>query len=47
MEIARQFSVALVNKPGRLAAVLTALSKEKVGIRTFTVMDSAARGINH
>jgi hypothetical protein len=45
MHTAKQFSVALVNKPGRLAAVLTALSKEKVGTRAFSVMDSGTRGV--
>ena len=30
MQTAKQLSVTLVNKPGRLAAMLTALNKEKV-----------------
>ena len=44
MQTAKQFSVQLVNKPGRFAAVIAALTKEKVGTRAFCVMDSGARG---
>ena len=44
MQTAKQLSVSLVNKPGRLAAVLTALSKEKVGFRALSLMDSGDRG---
>jgi len=44
MQTAKQLSVTLVNKPGRLASMLTALSKEKVGFRALAVMDSADRG---
>jgi hypothetical protein len=44
MQTAKQFSVSLVNKPGRLASMLTALSKEKVGFRALAVMTSADRG---
>ncbi len=44
MQTAKQLSVMLVNKPGRLASMLTALSKEKVGFRALAVMDSADRG---
>jgi hypothetical protein len=44
MQTAKQLSVSLVNKPGRLASMLTALSKEKVGFRALAVMDSADRG---
>lgn len=40
MEITKQVSVFLENKPGRLANVLTALAKEKVNITALTVMDS-------
>ena len=43
MQMAKQLSVPLVNKPGRLAAVLTALAKEKVAFRAFSVMDSGTR----
>ena len=44
MQTAKQLSVSLVNKPGRLAAMMTALSKEKVGFRALVVMDSGERG---
>jgi len=44
METAKQLSVQLINKPGRFAAVLAALQKEKVAIRAFCVMDTGARG---
>ena len=44
MQTAKQLSVSLVNKPGRLAAMLTALSKGKVNFRALVVMDSGTRG---
>jgi hypothetical protein len=44
METAKQLSVSLVNKPGRLAAMLGAFSKEKVSFRALAVMDSGTRG---
>ena len=44
MQTAKQLSVSLVNKPGRLAAMLTALNKEKVNFRALSVMDSGERG---
>ncbi len=44
METAKQLSVSLVNKPGRLADMLSMLNKEKVGFRALAVMDSADRG---
>jgi hypothetical protein len=44
MQTAKQLSVTLVNKPGRLAAMLTALSKSKVGFQALAVMDSGDRG---
>ncbi len=44
MQTAKQLSVSLVNKPGRLAAMLTALSKDKVNFRALSVMDSGDRG---
>jgi len=44
MHTAKQLSVSLVNKPGRLAAMLNALSKGKVGFRALCVMDSGDRG---
>ena len=44
MRIAKQLSVRLVNKPGRLAAMLGALNKGKVTFRALVVMDSGDRG---
>jgi hypothetical protein len=43
MQTAKQLSVSLLNKPGRLHAVLAALQKEKVNILALTVMDSGER----
>ena len=40
METSKQISVFLENKPGRLANVLLALSREKVNIIALTIMDS-------
>ena len=40
METARQVSVFLENKPGRLANVLSALAREKINITALSVMDS-------
>jgi hypothetical protein len=44
METAKQLSVSLVNKPGRLSTMLAALAKDKVGLRALVVMDSGDRG---
>ena len=44
MQKAKQLSVTLVNKPGRLAAMLAALNKGKVNFRALAVMDSGDRG---
>ena len=44
MQTAKQLSVSLVNKPGRLADMLTALAKEKVNFQALAVMDSGNRG---
>jgi hypothetical protein len=44
MQTGKQLSVSLVNKPGRLAAMMTAMSKEKVNFRALSVMDSGDRG---
>ena len=44
MHTAKQLSVRLVNKPGRLAAMLAALNKGKVNFRALVVMDSGDRG---
>lgn len=44
MQMAKQLSVSLVNKPGRLADMLAALGKRKVTFRALAVMDSGERG---
>jgi hypothetical protein len=44
MQMAKQLSVSLVNKPGRLADILTTLNKEKVSFRALAVMDCGERG---
>jgi hypothetical protein len=44
MQTAKQISVSLVNKPGRLADMLNALAKEKVSFKALSVMDSGTRG---
>jgi hypothetical protein len=44
MQTAKQLSVTLANKPGRLSALLTALTKDKVTYRALSVMDSGERG---
>ena len=44
MQTAKQLSVTLANKPGRLAAMLAAFNKEKVTCRALSVMDCGERG---
>lgn len=44
MRTAKQLSVSLVNKPGRLADMLGALAKGKVNFLALSVMDSRDRG---
>jgi hypothetical protein len=44
MQTAKQLSVSLVNKPGRLVDMLVALNKGKVSFRALSVMDSTERG---
>lgn len=44
MRVTKQFSVSLVNKPGRLADMLAALGKAKIGFQALSVMDSSERG---
>jgi len=44
MHMAKQLSVSLVNKPGRLADMLAALNKGKVNFQALSVMDSGERG---
>jgi len=44
MQTAKQLSVSLVNKPGRLADMLVSLNKGKVNFKALAVMDSGDRG---
>lgn len=44
MQTAKQLTVSLVNKPGRLVDMLVALNKGKVNFRALAVMDSGERG---
>jgi hypothetical protein len=45
LETAKQISVFLENKPGRLAQVLSALARDKVNVTALTVMDSHDHGV--
>lgn len=45
MQTAKQISVFLENKPGRLAHVLSVLAQEKVNITAMAVMDSHEQGV--
>lgn len=45
MQIATQFSVFLVNKPGVLAQVTDKLARHKVNIVALTMMDSMEHGV--
>ena len=44
MDIQTQFSIFLINKPGVLASVTTALAKAKVNIIAMALMDSGEHG---
>jgi len=45
MAVATQFSIFLVNKPGVLAQVTTALAKAKVNLVALTLVDSSEHGV--
>ena len=45
MELAKQFTAFLENKPGRLSQICSALGREKVNIRGLTVMDSKEHSV--
>ncbi|MBM4067740.1 MAG: ACT domain-containing protein [Planctomycetes bacterium] len=45
MQTAKQITVFLENKPGRLANVLSALAREKVNITALSVMDRHEHGV--
>lgn len=45
MQVVKEFSVSLVNKPGVLAGVMKALDKGKVNVVAMTLSDSAKHGV--
>ncbi len=45
MNIATQFSIFMVNKPGVLANLLSEFAKAKVNITAMTMVDSAEHGV--
>ncbi len=45
MQVITQFSVFLVNKPGVLAQVTTALARAKVNLMALTLVDSSEHGV--
>ena len=45
MRVETQFSIFLVNKPGVLAQVTTALAKAKVNMIAMTLVDSSEHGV--
>ena len=45
MRVMTQFSIFLVNKPGVLAQVMSALAREKVNVTALTLMDSSEHGV--
>jgi hypothetical protein len=45
MNVEKQFSIFMVNKPGVLAQILTEFAKAKINITALTVMDSVEHGV--
>jgi len=45
MQVATQFSIFMVNKPGVLAQTLREFAKTKINIVAMTMMDSAEHGV--
>lgn len=45
MQIVKQFSVSLVNRPGVLANITRALADEKINIVALTISDTAELGV--
>ena len=45
MNIEKQFSIFMVNKPGVLAQILGEFAKAKINITALTVMDSVEHGV--
>ena len=47
MQVVKEFSISLVNKPGVLAGVMKALGRAKVNVVAMTLSDSAKHGVLH
>jgi len=45
MRVYKQISAFLVNKPGRLANICSALAKQKIDVMALTVMDTKEQGV--
>ena len=45
MQVAKQVTAFLENKPGRLANICSALGREKINIQALTVMDSKEHSV--
>jgi hypothetical protein len=45
MNVEKQFSIFMVNKPGILAQILAEFARAKINITALTVMDSAEHGV--
>jgi len=45
MEMLKQFSIFMVNKPGILSRILDEFTKAKININALTVMDSVEHGV--
>ena len=45
MQVRKQFSVFMVNKPGTLAQVLSAFAREKINVVAVTMVDSMEHGV--
>ena len=45
MNVEKQFSIFMVNKPGVLAQILAEFARAKINITALTVMDSAEHGV--
>ena len=45
MDIEKQFSIFMVNKPGIMAQILSEFARAKINITALTVMDSVEHGV--
>ena len=45
MDVEKQFSIFMVNKPGVLAQILAEFARAKINITALTVMDSVEHGV--